>query len=158
MLHQKIFIASPGDVCDERGLARGVIERIRSERAFRGRVDLECVAWDQPGAGVAMEALMTPQEAIARGLPKPSECDIVVVILWSRIGTRLPPEYTKADGSRYVSGTEWEFLDALDAARRAGTPVVWHTAAAPHPPFGPTIPTSSRRSSSGTSWSRFSPA
>ena len=40
----RIFLASPGDVCDERELARAVIEQIRAERAFRGRVDLACIA------------------------------------------------------------------------------------------------------------------
>ena len=84
-------------------LARSVIEQIRSERAFRGRVNLEYIAWDQPGVEVAMEASLTPQEAIKRGLPKPSECDLVVVILWSRIGTPLPPDYTKPDGSAFLS-------------------------------------------------------
>jgi hypothetical protein len=38
-----------------------------------------------------------------------------VVILWSRMGTPLPAEYTKADGTAYLSGTEWEFLDAVEA-------------------------------------------
>ena len=52
----RIFLASPGDVRDERELARSVIEQIRAERAFRGRITLECIAWDQPGAEVAMEA------------------------------------------------------------------------------------------------------
>ena len=104
----RIFLASPGDVRDERELARAVIEQIRTERAFRGRVDLECIAWDQPGAEVAMEAGLTPQEAIKRGLPKPSECDLVIVILRSRMGTPLPAEYSKPDGTAYLSGTEWE--------------------------------------------------
>ena len=45
----RIFLASPGDVRDERELARAVIEQIRSERAFRGRVDLACIALDQAG-------------------------------------------------------------------------------------------------------------
>jgi hypothetical protein len=40
----RIFLASPGDVRDERELARAVIEQIRIERAFRGRVNLECIA------------------------------------------------------------------------------------------------------------------
>ena len=68
----KIFLASPGNVRDERELARAVIEQIRAERAFRGRVDLACIAWDQSGVEVAMEAGLTTQEAIKRGLPKPS--------------------------------------------------------------------------------------
>jgi hypothetical protein len=102
----RIFLASPGDVRDERELARAVIDQIRLERSFRDRVNLEIIAWDQPGVEVAMEAGLTPQEAIKRGLPQPSECDLVVVILWSRMGTVLPAEYTKSDGSTYLSGTE----------------------------------------------------
>lgn len=125
MLIQKIFIASPGDVCDERNLAKQVIDRIRGERLFRGKVDLQVIAWDQPGVEVPMDVAMTPQKAIESGLPKPSECDIVIVLLWSRIGTLLPPEYTKPDGERYLSGTEWEFCDALAAAKDNKSPVIW---------------------------------
>jgi hypothetical protein len=111
----RIFLASPSDVSDERELARAVIGQIRLERAFRYHLDLQCIAWDQPGVEAAMEANLTPQEAIKKGLPKPSECDIVVVILWSRIGTPLPPEYKKPDGTTYLSGTEWEYQDAIGA-------------------------------------------
>ncbi|MFN2218193.1 MAG: SUMF1/EgtB/PvdO family nonheme iron enzyme [Anaerolineae bacterium] len=121
----RIFLASPGDVRDERELARAVIEQIRLERAFRERVNLEIIAWDQPGVAVAMEAGLTPQEAIKRGLPQPSECDLVVVILWSRMGTPLPAEYTKPDGTAYLSGTEWEYRDAITAASRFDRPKVW---------------------------------
>ena len=66
-----------------------------------------------------------PKKAIKRGLPKPSECDLVVVILWSRMGTPLPTEYTKPDGTSYLSGTEWEYYEAIGAAGRAGRPAVW---------------------------------
>ncbi len=77
----RIFLASPGDVPLERKLAREAISHINSERRFRGRIDIEIIAWDQPGAAVAMEAALTPQEAISQGLPKPDECDLTVVIL-----------------------------------------------------------------------------
>ena len=89
----RIFLASPGDVQDERDRTRSVIEQIRHERAFRDRVNIEVVAWDQTGAAVAMDAGLTPQEAIKQGLPEPADCDLVVVILWSRMGTPLPDEY-----------------------------------------------------------------
>ncbi len=56
-LHQfRIFLASPGDVPLERKLAREAIAHISSERRFRGRINIEIIAWDQPGAAVAMEA------------------------------------------------------------------------------------------------------
>jgi hypothetical protein len=40
------------------------------------------------------------------------------------MGTPLPAEYRKPDGSVYRSGTEWEYLDAIEANRRAGKPEV----------------------------------
>ena len=92
-MHLRIFLASPGDVTQERGLALKVLEQLPYDPLLRGRVTIEAVAWDQPGAGTPMLATMTPQAAIAAGLPKPSQCDIVVVILWSRMGTPLPAEY-----------------------------------------------------------------
>jgi hypothetical protein len=72
-----------------------------------------------------MEAGLTPQEAIKRGFPKPSQCDLVIVILWSRIGTPLPADYTKPDGTAYLSGTEWEYYDAITAREGFGKPTVW---------------------------------
>ncbi|WP_158816724.1 AAA family ATPase [Methylocapsa sp. S129] len=57
----------------------------------------------------------------------PSACDIVVLIVWSRLGTSLPArtavrEYSGLDGRTPVTGTEWEYEDALKAARERGTP------------------------------------
>jgi hypothetical protein len=118
----RVFLAWPDDVSHERGLALGVLEQLPYDPLLRGRVTVEAVAWDKPGAGTPMLATMTPQAAIAAGLPKPSQCDIVVVILWSRMGTPLPADYRKSDGSGYASGTEWEYLDALNAAQRTGHP------------------------------------
>src|SRR4051812_11024114 len=96
----RVFLSSPGDVADERGLARRLIEhQLRRDPSFRQRALVEAVAWDDPDALTPMPAQLTPQEAVDRHLPKPSACDIVVVILWARMGTLLPPdEYRKPDG------------------------------------------------------------
>ena len=120
----RVFLASPGDVTDERALALKVLERLSYDPFLRGRILVETVAWDKPGADTPMLATMTPQEAITLQRPKPSECDIVIVIFWSRMGTPLPPEHVKPDGSAYLSGTEWEYLDALQGARQMGRPRV----------------------------------
>jgi energy-coupling factor transporter ATP-binding protein EcfA2 len=122
--HLRIFLSSPGDVADERALALRVLEQLPTDPLLRGRVTFEAIAWDKPGASAPLLANMTPQEAINQGLPKPSECDIVVVIFWSRMGTPLPPEYVKADGARYLSGTEWEYEDAMQGARKANSPQI----------------------------------
>jgi hypothetical protein len=46
----------------------------------------------------------------------------VLVVLWARIGTPLPPQFTKADGTPYASGTEWEYVDAFEAAIATNRP------------------------------------
>lgn len=113
--HLKIFLSSPGDVADERTYARQIIdEELPKKPAFRGKFTFDAVSWDDPNAPVPLEATITPQVAVNRQLPRPSACDIVIVILWARMGTPLPDEFgRKPDGTRYQSGTEWEFLDAL---------------------------------------------
>ena len=111
----RVFLASPGDVFQERQLALKVLEELPYDPAFRDKISVQTVALDKPCAGTPMLAGMTPQQAIAEGLPKPSECDIVIVILWSRMGTPLPTEYAKLDGKPCLSGTEWEYCDAKRA-------------------------------------------
>jgi hypothetical protein len=83
----------------ESGLALSVLERLECDPFLRGRISVETVAWDKEGADTPMLASMTPQEAISQQRPKPSECEVVVVIFWSRMGTPLPPEYKNDDGS-----------------------------------------------------------
>src|SRR4051812_27791215 len=86
--HLRVFLSSPGDVIDERGLARHLLkEELAYESPFRGRVTFDVVSWDDPAAPTPMLATLPPQEAVNRRLPRPSECDVVVVILWSRMGT-----------------------------------------------------------------------
>lgn len=112
----RFFLSSPGDVADERTFAQQVIEQeLPKDPTFRGLIECEAVRWDDPNAPVTMPATLTPQEAVNRGLSRPAECDVVIVILWSRLGTPLPDTFKRADGSTYLSGTEWEYEDALAA-------------------------------------------
>jgi formylglycine-generating enzyme required for sulfatase activity len=138
--HLRIFLASPGDVAEERAIAREVIGRLPYDPLLRDRITVDLVAWDGPG-GVPMEATLTPQEAIRRGLTRPSACDILVVILWSRLGTPLPTDWeTRPDGSAYRSGTEWEYLDALRAAEQTGSPRILVYRRTEEPVFRPSDP------------------
>src|SRR3954447_17345181 len=115
----RVFLSSPGDVTDERALARHLLkDELPYEAFLRGRVMFEPVSWDDPAAPVPMLADQTPQDTVNGSRPRPSECDFVVVILWSRLGTPLPKEHCKTDGGRYLSGTEWEYEDALKATPR----------------------------------------
>jgi len=113
-MHLRFFLSSPGDVADERTFAQQVIEQeLPKDPLLRGQITCEAIRWDDPNAPVAMPANLTPQEAVNRGLAKPSGCDAVIVILWSRLGTPLPDTHRKPDGSPYLSGTEWEYEDAI---------------------------------------------
>ncbi len=123
----RIFLASPGDVNEERAVALQVLDMLEYDPLFKrngtGGVSIHAVAWDKPGGDTPMRATMTPQTAIKQGLPRPSECDVVIVMFWGRMGTPLPyPEYQKPDGTAYLSGTEWEYWDAINAERATGTP------------------------------------
>lgn len=121
----RVFISSPGDVAEERLLARSAIDQLMYDPFLRGRVSFEVIAWDVGRIAVPMLATQTPQLSVNDAIPRPSECDIVIVILWGRMGTPIPASaFVRADGSPYASGTEWEFEDAVGAARQTGQPVV----------------------------------
>ncbi len=117
--HFRIFVSSPGDVPDERAVAWDVIDNLPYDPAFGDHeVTVKIIAWDRPGAP-PMEANIPPQEAINAGLPRPSDCDIVIVVFWTRMGTPLT-----IDGREYASGTEFEYRDAVEAAAQHGSPRV----------------------------------
>jgi WD40 repeat protein len=113
----RVFLSSPGDVAEERAIARRIMDRIPREPLVRGKVTLEVVAWDDPEAPPPQAAGETPQWSVNRYTTRPSGCDLTVVILWSRLGTPLPPEAMKPDGTTFASGTEWEFEDARGRGR-----------------------------------------
>jgi hypothetical protein len=117
VLQLRIFLSSPSDVAAERAAARKVLDELPRGHLLKGRVGIDVVAYDDPLAPAPMEAGVTPQDSVNRYSGTPSECDLTVVILWSRLGTRLPEHKRKPDGTRYNSGTEWEFEDAMTAKR-----------------------------------------
>src|SRR5437870_13819632 len=95
----RIFVSSPGDVGREREAAEKVIARLRAQ--FSTRVSIEPYFWEHE----PMHAGADFQGQI----PPPAEFQIFVGMLWSRLGTRLNRTYTRPDGTRYQSGTEYEF-------------------------------------------------
>ncbi len=108
----RVFISSPGDVAEERVIARRVIGRLDSQ--FGELLHLEAVFWEH----APLVATASFQEQLA----KPSETDVTIVILWSRLGTALPSHIRREDGSAYASGTEFEFEDAVTGFQRYGKP------------------------------------
>jgi hypothetical protein len=114
-----VFLSSPGDVSEERRAARKVLTDLAGGNLLKGRVDFDIVAYDDPLAGTPLLATETPQESVNRYKVPPSQCDLTIVILWSRLGTPLGLNMARPDGTTYASGTEWEYEDA----RKAGKPV-----------------------------------
>ncbi len=55
-------------------------------------------------------------------IPPPSSFDVVICILWSRLGRRLNNKHLRPDGTLYESGTEYEFEDAARASLQTGKP------------------------------------
>jgi tetratricopeptide (TPR) repeat protein len=109
----RIFISSPADVRPERLLAERVVRRLAREFAYH--FEVEAVMWERE----PLVASGTFQELIV----SPHETDIVVVVLWSRLGVPLPADKFLGPLSKQpVTGTEWEFEDALASARERSQP------------------------------------
>jgi WD40 repeat protein len=113
----RIFVSSPGDVPDERLRAELIIDKLAQD--YSRFFSIESYRWEHE----PMLASGHFQDAIE----PPSTFDIVVLILWSRLGTRLPEktslrEYRGIDDRAPVTGTEWEYEEALKAARARGAP------------------------------------
>ena len=95
-------------------MARRVLGRLQAAHA--GRLVVEPVLWEQQP--------LLASDSFQAQLARPSETDVVVAVLWSRLGTPLPRQIRRADGSAYRSGTEFEIEDALAGARAHGRPKV----------------------------------
>lgn len=100
----RVFLSSPSDVRPERLTAERVVERMAREFAYH--FDISAVMWER-------EPLVATAHFQDNIVP-PHETDITVVILWSRLGVELPEEkYRGPISQKGVTGTEWEFEDAL---------------------------------------------
>jgi len=108
----KIFLSSPGDVAEERALAEIVFRRLADEVADSVRLNL--VIWEH-------EPLFA-HTGFQQQIERPSHCDLVVCILWSRLGTRLPSDFAPIPGEPAPTGTEFELTDALAAHAKGGKP------------------------------------
>ena len=111
----KIFVSSPGDVGAEREKAREIFDRLQVE--FSGVLLLAPYFWEHEPMRAQMD--FTTQ------IEPPSKFDLCVCLLWARLGTRPHPSlHRKPDGGEYLSGTEYELLDAISAWQRSGAPEV----------------------------------
>jgi DNA-binding response OmpR family regulator len=107
-----VFISSPGDVIPERRALKRILEQLNRE--FSGKIFLVPVLWEE-------EPLLA-SETFQSQIHPPCETDIYIGIFWSRLGSPLPKDITREDGSRYLSGSEYEFEDAMTGFEANGKP------------------------------------
>ncbi len=104
----QVFVSSPGDVAEERIIARRILGRLADR--FAGVLTIEPIFWEHE----PLAATGSFQDEI----PPSSEADVVVCILWARLGTRLPAHITRRGWHPYNSGTEFEFETAVAAYQK----------------------------------------
>jgi eukaryotic-like serine/threonine-protein kinase len=112
----RVFVSSPGDARFERSRLERVIERLNGE--FQGVARLSAIRWETE----FYKAHTTFQAQI----PEAAQCDLVVAIFRSRLGTELPADFPRMEnGEPYPSGTAYEVLTAISAAKASGLPDVY---------------------------------
>ena len=77
----RAFLASPGDLTDERRAAKQVIDELNEQWGEYLGSHVELVGWEETVAGIGR-----PQAIINRDLER---CEVFVGMLWKRWGT--PP-------------------------------------------------------------------
>ena len=112
----RIFVSSPSDLEHERALVKDIVEQLAQE--YLPYFKLHPVLWE--------EEALTAAQSFQAGLLRPSECEIVLVMLWTRLGTPLAD-----DPYGGMTGTEWEFVDAVEASDRGGPEVLVYRKTAP---------------------------
>jgi DNA-binding response OmpR family regulator len=110
----QVFVSSPGDVIPERRAVKQVLDRLNRE--FSGEAVLIPVFWEE-------EPLLAT-ETFQSQILSPRDTDIYVGIFWSRLGSILPDHIRRPDGSRYLSGSEFEFEEAVTGYRETGKPEI----------------------------------
>src|SRR6266571_5504608 len=91
----KIFLASPGDLTDERRAAKAVVDEFNALFADDFGYQVELIGWED-----TVSVFGRPQATINRELER---CELFVGLMWKKWGT--PPGIA----GRYTSGFEEEF-------------------------------------------------
>lgn len=110
----RIFVSSPGDVALERTLVASVVERLRG--VFGHRSNIKVILWEQ----IPLDA----KQSFQPQLPDPTDVELFLLLLWKRLGTALPEDALPEGFQSPVTGTEFEFLTALDAQKKNGKPAI----------------------------------
>jgi hypothetical protein len=155
-----IFVSSPADVQKERSLVERLIRSVAAE--FNVPVTVSYSNWlrrltpSDKATALSVNSieegrsLLCPcfweyqdfktEKDYRERIPNTGQYDLVICILWSRLGTRISPAFVMPDGSQPTSATEYEIAWVLDQIKRTpGFPQlhVYRNRSAPAASFEP---------------------
>ena len=106
----KVFLASSGDLPEERKAAKWVVDEYNSLTADESGYQVELVGWED-----TVSVYGRPQAIINRDLER---CELFLGLMWKKWGT--PPDTS----GRYSSGFEEEFETSVQRRLRDGRPEI----------------------------------
>jgi hypothetical protein len=106
----KVFLGSPGDLSEERKVAKAVAEECNGLLADRLGYQIELVGWED-----TVSVYGRPQATINRELAR---CELFIGLMWKHWGS--PPDAS----STYTSGFEEEFRESLARRENEGRPEI----------------------------------
>src|ERR1700686_818866 len=154
----RVFVSSPGDVRTERTIADRLIRTTAEELGIPVSVQYsnllrEAQSGESPDRSIEPELSdlvlcpyfwesqrFSPELGYQDQMPNTALFDLVISILWSRLGTKLHPRFQMPDGSEPRSGTEFEIAWAkAQHAKTPGVPAlhVYRNRSQPKPPLDP---------------------
>ena len=150
----RVFVSSPGDVRAERTIADRLIRMTAEEVGIPVSVQYSNLLQDvefAPSGSIEAESSelilcpyfweyqrFSPELGYQDQMPNTAEFDLVICILWSRLGTRLHPRFRMPDGSEPRSGTDFEIAWAMAQRKKTpGIPAlhVYRNRSQPNPPL-----------------------
>lgn len=106
----KVFLASPGDLGEERKIAKAVVDEFNALLAENFGYHVELVGWED-----TVSVFGRPQATINKDLDR---CELFIGLMWKHWGT--PPDTS----GLYTSGFEEEFRRSVDRRIRDGRPEI----------------------------------
>ena len=106
----RAFLASPGDLQEERMAIRDVVAEFNDSWADKLGYQIELVGWEDTVAGCGR-----PQHLINQDVDR---CDLFIGMIWKRWGT--PPD----NDAKYTSGFHEEFERSIDRRKQSGNPEI----------------------------------
>src|SRR5438132_407227 len=152
----RVFVSSPGDVRAERTIADQLVRMTAEDLEIPVSVQYSNLLRDaqqleSPNSSLEPETSelilcpyfweyqrFSPELGYQDQIPNTAQFDLVICILWSRLGTKLHPRFQMPDGSEPRSGTDFEIGWAV--AQRKKTPGVpelhvYRNRSQPNPPL-----------------------